>query len=186
MEQRVTIKFCFKLGKTAMETHEMLVNVYGVEAVIKKCVFECFKHFRVGKEDVEDEPRLVRPPTSTIPDNIERVQWMLADGWRLSLRMIAEKLKISVDSVGNIVREHLQKRKVCARFIPHKLSDKQKQHRIKNSGDFIDACDQNPKFLETIITGDELWCYQYDSETKRQFMEWCSSSAKMLSDQIQD
>ncbi|GBM34164.1 hypothetical protein AVEN_175254-1 [Araneus ventricosus] len=36
---------------------------------------------------------------------------MLADDRRLSLRMIAEELKISLDSVGNIIHEHLQKRK---------------------------------------------------------------------------
>ncbi|GBM61602.1 Putative uncharacterized protein FLJ37770 [Araneus ventricosus] len=126
MEQRV--KFCFKLGKT--ETLQMLVKVYDVEEVSKKCVFEWFKCFRDGKEDVEDEQRSGRPPTSTTPDNIERVRRMLADDRRLSLRMIAEELKVSLDSVSNIVHEHLQKRKICARFVPHKLSDEQKQHRM--------------------------------------------------------
>ncbi|GBN62365.1 hypothetical protein AVEN_64168-1 [Araneus ventricosus] len=39
-----------------------------------------------------------------------------SDDRRLSLRMIAEELKISLDSVSNIIHEHLQKRKkkVCA------------------------------------------------------------------------
>ncbi|GBO37308.1 Putative uncharacterized protein FLJ37770 [Araneus ventricosus] len=85
--QRVNIKFCFKLGKTVTETHEMLVKVYGVHAVSKKCVFEWFKRFRDGKED---ELRSGRPPTSTTPDNIEQVRRMLVNDRRLSLRMIAE------------------------------------------------------------------------------------------------
>ncbi|GBN99119.1 Putative uncharacterized protein FLJ37770 [Araneus ventricosus] len=106
MEQLVNIKFCFKLGKTATETHEMLVKVYGVYAVSKKCVFEWFKLFRDGKEDVKDEPRSGRPATSTTPDNIERVRRMLADDRRLSLRMIAEELKISLDIVCNIIHEY--------------------------------------------------------------------------------
>ncbi|GBN77398.1 Putative uncharacterized protein FLJ37770 [Araneus ventricosus] len=116
MEQHVNIKFCFKLGKTATETHEMLVKVYDVDAVSKKCVFEWFKRFRDGEEDVKDETRSGRPSTSTTPDNIERVRRMLADDRRLSLRKIAEELKISLDSVSNIIHEHLQKRKkkVCA------------------------------------------------------------------------
>ncbi|GBN41311.1 hypothetical protein AVEN_18368-1 [Araneus ventricosus] len=88
MEQRVNIKFCFKLDRTATETHEI-----------------------DGREDVKDEPRSGRPPTSTTPDNIERVRRMLADDRRLSLRMIAEELKTSLDSVSNIIHEHLQKRK---------------------------------------------------------------------------
>ncbi|GBN17328.1 Putative uncharacterized protein FLJ37770 [Araneus ventricosus] len=111
MEQRVNNKFCFKVGKTATETHEMLVKVYGEDAVSKRCVFEWFKRFRDGKENVKDDPRSGRPPTSTTPDNIERVRRMLADDRRLSLRMMAEELKISLDSVSNIIHEHLQKRK---------------------------------------------------------------------------
>ncbi|GBN46207.1 Putative uncharacterized protein FLJ37770 [Araneus ventricosus] len=108
MEQRVNIKFCYKLGRTATETQEMLVKV---DAVSKKCIFEWFKRFRDGKEDVKDEPRSGRPPTSTTSDNIERVRRMLADDRRLSLRMIAEELKISLDSMSNIIHGHLQKRK---------------------------------------------------------------------------
>ncbi|GBM32767.1 Putative uncharacterized protein FLJ37770 [Araneus ventricosus] len=107
MEQRVSIKFCFKLGRTATETHRMLVKV---DAVSKKCVFEWFKRFRDGKEDAKDEPRFGRPPTNTTPDNIERVRRMLADDRRLSLRMIAEELKISLDSVSNIIHESVRKR----------------------------------------------------------------------------
>ncbi|GBN05367.1 hypothetical protein AVEN_63510-1, partial [Araneus ventricosus] len=80
--------------KAATESHEMLVKVYSVEAVSKRSIFEWFKRFRGGKEDVEDEPRSGRPPT---PDNIERVRPMLADERRLYLRMIAEELKISLD-----------------------------------------------------------------------------------------
>ncbi|GBM69267.1 Putative uncharacterized protein FLJ37770 [Araneus ventricosus] len=108
MEQRVNIKFCFRLGRMAKETYEMLVKV---DAMSKKSILEWFKRFRDGKEDVKDEPRSGRPPTSTTPDNIERVRRMLADDRRLSLRMMAEELKISLDSVSNIIHEHLQKRK---------------------------------------------------------------------------
>lgn len=67
----------------------MLVKVYGQEAVSKKCVYEWFQRFTDGKEDVKDEPRSGRPRTSTTPDNVERVQRMLAADRRLSLRMIA-------------------------------------------------------------------------------------------------
>ena len=50
MEQRVNVKFCYTLGKTATETHGMLVQVYGTEAVSRKCVYDWFKGFSDGKE----------------------------------------------------------------------------------------------------------------------------------------
>ncbi|PSN41624.1 hypothetical protein C0J52_17773 [Blattella germanica] len=73
----VSMTYCFKLGITAMEIHGMLVQVYGVEAVSKKSMFECFKHLRDEKKGVEDELRLGRPSTSITLDNIGRVQQMI-------------------------------------------------------------------------------------------------------------
>ena len=34
-------------------------------------------------------------------------------------------------------------------------------------------CDQDPLLLENIVTGDEIWCYQFDPESKRESMAWC-------------
>ncbi|PSN44649.1 hypothetical protein C0J52_07723 [Blattella germanica] len=56
MEQHVNMKFCFKLCKTSTETRGILVQVYSVKAVSKKCVFEWFKRFRGRKQGVEKEP----------------------------------------------------------------------------------------------------------------------------------
>ncbi|PSN40992.1 hypothetical protein C0J52_10987 [Blattella germanica] len=49
MDQHVNMKFCFKLGKMATETHGMSVLVYGVEAMSKKCVFKWFKRWWKGR-----------------------------------------------------------------------------------------------------------------------------------------
>jgi transposase len=65
IEQRTNIKFCSQLGKTATETHEMLVRVSGDAAVSRKTVYKCFKRFHGGAESTEDEQRYGRPPTST-------------------------------------------------------------------------------------------------------------------------
>jgi len=73
VEQQVKIKFCYKLGKTVTEMHEMLVQVYRTEAVSRKCVYDWFKCFCDGKETTEDEPHLGWLPTSRTPDMIERV-----------------------------------------------------------------------------------------------------------------
>jgi hypothetical protein len=31
---------------------------------------------------------------------------------------------------------------------------------------------EGDKFLDSIVTGDETWCYHYEPESKRQSMEW--------------
>jgi len=66
-EQRINMKFCFKLQKSAKETHEMLKLVYGEAAVTMKTVYKRFERFRNGCESVEDEERSGRPSTSKNP-----------------------------------------------------------------------------------------------------------------------
>ena len=58
-EQRTRIKFCFKLNKTAAETHRMLKEAFGEQALSQARTFEWFKRFKDGRESVE-EARQVR------------------------------------------------------------------------------------------------------------------------------
>ena len=54
-KQRINMKFCFKLQKSAKETHKMLKLVYGDAAVTMKTVYKWFERFRIGCESVADE-----------------------------------------------------------------------------------------------------------------------------------
>ena len=107
----------------------------------------------------------------------EKVRQMLVQDRRLTLKLIAEELGISKDTARTIVRDDLGKRKICSQFVPHKLTDEQKAKRMETSGDFISMFDQDPLLLENIVTGDEIWCYQFDPESKRQSMAWCSPTS---------
>ena len=108
---------------------------------------------------------------------IEKVRQMLAQARRLTLSLIAEKLGIRKYTAHTNVRDDLGKRKICSRFVPHKLTDEQKAKQMETSGDFISMCDQDPLLLENITTGDETWCYQFDPESKRQSMAWSSPTS---------
>ena len=55
IEQRICIKFCFKLNKTAAETHRMLKEAFGENALSKTRTFEWFKRFKEGRESVDDD-----------------------------------------------------------------------------------------------------------------------------------
>ena len=90
MEQRENIRFCQKLEKTATETREMLVQVYGREAVSRKCVYEWLKRFREGKETTEDAT-FESVINKQNPRMIEKVGKMLEQDRRLTLRLIAEE-----------------------------------------------------------------------------------------------
>jgi len=40
-EQRICIKFCFKIGKTATETYQLLQQAHGEDAMGHTQVFDC-------------------------------------------------------------------------------------------------------------------------------------------------
>jgi hypothetical protein len=77
MKQRVNIKFCVKLRKTPIETHDMLQTVCGDEVLSHNSVSEWFKPFKDGREDLQDDPRSGCPLSSRKADTIVNVCEMI-------------------------------------------------------------------------------------------------------------
>lgn len=86
IDQRMNMLFCFKLGKSAKETHEMLTTIYEGRAVILKFVYEWFKCFQEGRDNVEDAPRTGWPATAHSPDNVQKVKELLSQDCRVTVR----------------------------------------------------------------------------------------------------
>jgi hypothetical protein len=69
LEQRINIKFCAKLGKSANETLQMLTEAYGSDAMKKLIVVEWHKRFKEGREDVKDDESTGRPKNHRTDEN---------------------------------------------------------------------------------------------------------------------
>jgi hypothetical protein len=76
-EQRICIKFFFRVGKTAAETHRMLKEAFGKQDLSQARTFEWFNRFKDGRETVEDVKHSGQLSTCT------------------TLEMIAECMKLS-------------------------------------------------------------------------------------------
>ncbi|XP_054729334.1 protein GVQW3-like [Anastrepha obliqua] len=166
MEQRANIKFCVKLGKTFSETYELMHKVYGDDCLARSNVYNWLKRFKNGREDLNDDERPGRPEASNRAELVEKVR----DG-NFTVRMLAEELNSSTGTIWEILTDDLGKRKVCARFVPHQLNEDQKIARVEHCKDIISTGENDPDFLDSIITGDETWCFKYGPETKRQSAE---------------
>jgi len=69
-EQRVCIRFCFLLGKIAVEIVTMLRETFKEETLSQARVYEWFSRFRRGDMSLEDQPRSGRISTSRTDENI--------------------------------------------------------------------------------------------------------------------
>ena len=128
VEQRTNIKFCVKLGKTATETFNMLLEVYGDSCMSRTRVFELHKRFVDGRLSVEDDAKPGRPCSVKTDVNIEKVRELVHTDRRLTIRMMADQFGIDKELVRSILVDNLGMRKVCAKMVPRLLSEDQKTH----------------------------------------------------------
>ena len=54
-EQRICIKFCFKIGKTATEMYQLLQQAYGEDEMGRTQVFDWFRRFEGGRTSVKSD-----------------------------------------------------------------------------------------------------------------------------------
>ena len=73
-EQSFCIKFCFKIGKNATKTYQLLHQSYGEDAMGRTQEFDWFRRFKEGRTSVESDPRSGRPSTSRNEEMIAKVR----------------------------------------------------------------------------------------------------------------
>ena len=94
-------------------------------------VFRWVKAFKAGKFSVDDDTRPGRPKTSVTKANIAAVKTVVEQDARLFVKDISSCTGISEGSVQTILKKHLDLRKVCARWVPHLLTEEQKTQCLK-------------------------------------------------------
>jgi len=92
--------------------------------------YEWWKRFKEGRTSVDDDPRSGRPSTSKTDDNVAKVCEVIRSNRRLTIREVAEEVSISKTVCHEILTENLDMHRIAAKFVPHLLTDDQKQNRV--------------------------------------------------------
>ena len=146
IEQRINIKFCVRLGKTATETLKMLCNVYGDSSMSRTRFFEWRKQFVEGREDVEDDSKSGRPCTSTTDTNIEKVRQLVHSDRCITICVIANKVGMDKEAVYTILVDILGLQKVSAKMVPGLLTEEQKSQRLNACRDILQQMEADKNF----------------------------------------
>ena len=149
----------------------MLQQVYKEETMSRACDFEWQKRFLEGQKECEDDQRSGRPVANRTDNNINRVKQLMRVDCRLTVRIIFEELSIVRNTAWKILTENLEMLKLCAKMAPKIFSRYQKQLKFTVCQDIIKRLKAESDLLNYVITGDETWVFEYDSETKRQSCE---------------
>lgn len=177
-DQRVCIKFCVKNEKSEAEIYEMLQKAYGKASLSRYIVCEwvrCFKKDRdLGQEDAQWSGK---HSAACNDANVEKLRQKIDEDRRLTVKEIADDLAISQEAVQSILTVNLGMKRIAAKLVPRFLNDDQKTRRLEVCLELKRRAEADPLFVDSIITGDELWIYGYDPENKRlQQYSWKTSS----------
>ncbi|GBP48509.1 Probable malonyl-CoA-acyl carrier protein transacylase, mitochondrial [Eumeta japonica] len=173
IEHRAVIKYFVKKGKTPKEIFEDMVSVLQESAPSYTMVKKWARLFQQGRESCKDDPRPGRPVTVVTEENVRKIEKLVLADRRIKLWQIAEEMQISKERIGEIIHEHMNMRKISARWVPKMLTPFDKQRRLQTSKDFFKLVGDNiEEICDRIVTVDETWVRQYDPESKQESMQW--------------
>ena len=127
-EIRSYIKCRIRLNIDSKQIFNELCGIYGPQTISVRTVFRWVKAFKIGKFSVKDDTRPGRPKTSV---TIAAVKIVFKQDAQLFVKDIASCIGISEGSVQTILKKCLDLRKICARWVPHLLTEEQKTQRLK-------------------------------------------------------
>ena len=162
---------------TSIKRHQLFQqHHYGNGALKYATVCKWVCRFNDGRESIENDPRFGRLVSVLTEKNVATVKTLIEEDARYTAQEIEELSGIHSSSALKIVRERLGLRKICTRWVPHLLTDEQKQSRVRLALQVIEKYDKcDPRHLEEIVTGDETWIYHFQPDSKAENKVWVSS-----------
>ena len=156
-EIRSYIKCRIRLNIDLKQIFNELCGIYGPQTISMRTGFRWVKAFKAGEFSVEDDTSPRRPKTSVTKFNIATVKIVVEQDALLSVRDIASCTDISEGSVQSILKKRLDLRKVCARWVPHLLTEEQKTQRLKCARELLKTykgC--NSRVISNLLTRTQL------------------------------
>ena len=114
MDQRIRIKFRYKNGIKCSNVLKILNIASGESAMSKTRVYERYKRFPDGLENIDDDEGPGQPSTSTTDENMEKVKGMIMSDWQIANREVADDVGISIGSCHEIFSHVLGMKRVSA------------------------------------------------------------------------
>ena len=173
-EIRSYIKCRIRLNIDSKQIFNELCGIYALQTISMRTVFRWVKAFKAGKFSVEDDTHPGRPKTSVTKANIAAVKIVVEQDAQLPVKDIASCTGISEDSVQTIyLKKRLDLRKVCARWVPHLLTEEQKTQHLKCARELLKTykgC--NSLVISNLLTGDETWVHMSEPQRRADNKQW--------------
>ncbi|CAN8002603.1 unnamed protein product, partial [Ixodes pacificus] len=120
-EQSSVVRCLGAESKKPADVHRRKLKQYGDACVSLRQVYDSHKRFQSGASSLTDAPHSGRAHTSTTPDAISAVEWLIHRSRRVTSDEVAEELNIRHVSPHHIIHDILRYHKVSARWVQKQL-----------------------------------------------------------------
>ena len=135
-------------------------------------VYVWYNDFRDGRRtDIEDLPKTGRPRETTHEANKEWVKNLILESEGMRTSDLLYETDIPETSLRRILNE-IGAKKIKSRWVPHELTQTQKQARHAIAGKHLARYQRESGFLKKIVAIDETWVKSYDPKDVEQSSEW--------------
>lgn len=172
IEQRVYIKCRTALKIDARTIHQELLLIQPDTVYSYSNVALWSSRFREGRVSVNDDPRPGRPLTATTKANIKRIEELVEEDRRISLRALEALTYLNLFTIHGILHDHLDMRKRKSRWVPHMLTPEHKLKRLDFAKHMLNEIQSGRLRLDLIITGDECWFYHRKIKKAQSNSSW--------------
>ena len=100
-EQRVFIRFCANLGKSATETLEIIQQGFGDQSLSRTQVFQWHARFKAGHKSIDDDEHTGRPTSCTTPETVARIKEIIRQDRRRTIRDIVGEVDVGDMPTGS-------------------------------------------------------------------------------------
>ena len=150
-EQRIGVKFCVKLVKSATETFATPNIAHGDVAMKLAASFKWHERLKGGRQSIDDNERPGRPSTSNDGPNVNKINTLVRTNRRLTIREIAElPCGISDGSCYEILTAKLKMHRVTAKFVPRLKTDNQNANRVRVCQEQLDRSDEDENLCQEL------------------------------------
>lgn len=178
LSQRAVIQFCVNIGKTPVQTMELMSRAAGKPSAARSLVYKWHKRYSDGRESIRDDDRCGRPTSKTRKSDVNLVKELVDVDRRITIHSICDELDMGYGTVQRILKEQLKMSRLSARWVPRLLKEHEVERRVQESKRFLARYKKNGhSFLSNIITTDETWLYFYDPESKQQSSQWKTNAS---------
>jgi hypothetical protein len=103
----------------------------------------------------------------------QRISNVIMQNRHVAIEQLQAETGLCLVTVHLIIIDDLKMRKLCSQWVPHDLTQQQKQTQIDSCKQLLPLHDANPAdFFARLVTGDGSWFSYAIPQKKQQSMQW--------------